>query len=360
MHVRKLPSGHYQWVVQHGGQRRDGTTRTRPEAIVAGSQALIELGAEHPAKRSGTVEELLGAWQADMLAEWSPTYTADVVLVCSRLPPRFLEREMGTVDPSVIAGLQRTLLKEGWSPWRVRRARECLSAAFRLGVTYGWCTRNPVPDVRGVSVERSPARAPSREVVRAIVATAPAAIRLFLRLSVITGARRGELCALQWDDLDGSTLSIRRAVVYTPASGLVVREQTKTGRKGDRRLVLDPDTLQILAEHHLEQTATAEARRLPSPRFVFSHDAGVTPWRPDYIGLAYRRHRATIPEAKDVRLHDLRHFVASEMLAAGDDVVKVAHQLGHANPATTLRVYAHLMPGIGDDAARRRAGLLDG
>jgi integrase len=43
-----------------------------------------------------------------------------------------------------------------------------------------------------------------------------------------------------------------------------------------------------------------------------------------------------------LRMHDLRHCLASMLIAAGADVVFVARQLGHANPAITLRVYAHL------------------
>jgi hypothetical protein len=43
--------------------------------------------------------------------------------------------------------------------------------------------------------------------------------------------------------------------------------------------------------------------------------------------------------------HDLRHSWASHMLAAGADLAYVSSQLGHSNPATTLRIYAHWAPG---------------
>jgi integrase len=138
---------------------------------------------------------------------------------------------------------------------------------------------------------------------------------------------------------------------------MVVREKTKTGRKGDRRLDLDDDTLALLEAHRAEQAATAEARRLPAPVYVFSHDGGVSPWRPGYVGLAFRRARAGVPGA-NVRFHDLRHYVATTMLADGEPLIDVAAQLGHSTPATTARVYAHYLPGRGRESATKRAGRL--
>lgn len=361
MHVRRLSSGHWRWIVQHKGERRAGTARSKPHAMLAGSQALVEMGADHPAATEATMGELLTAWQAEGLDRWSPTYAADVEHVCSHLPAAFLARNIDSVDPSVIAQLQRTMAKQGWSGHRLQRLRGCLSGAFVMAVTYGWATRNPVRDVRAPHVDRSKAAAPPHDVVRELIATAPEGIRLFLRLASITGARRGELIALQWPDWDAATgtLTIARSVVQVAGSAPVLRDRTKTGRRGDRRQQLDDITVELIERHRAGQAAVALERRLPAPTFVFSHDAGASPWRPDYIGQAYRRHRATVEGGEGVRLHDLRHHVATARLQRGDSVADVAAWLGHATPATTLRVYSHVLPGAGRDAANQLADLLD-
>lgn len=360
MHVRKLPSGKYRWIVQHRGQRRDGTEPNRARAILAASQALVELGASHPGGVASTIEDLLTAWQAEREDDWSPTYRADVAHVCAHLPRAFLDRDIGSLEPAAVATLQRTLARQGWSPHRIQRVRGCLSGAYRMAVDYAWTPRNPVADVRAPKIERSDVQAPTLAIVRGILNTAPRQIRLFLWLAANTGARRGEIIALQWDDLDGSDLKVRRAVVQV-AGGVPVVRGTKTGRKGERKLELDDTSLRLLEEHRAEQAATAEARRLPAPVFIFSHDAGVSPWRPDYIGQAYQRHRRTVPGAEHVRLHDLRHFVATDMLQRGIPLIDVAGQLGHSNPRTTAAVYAHVLPGRGGQAARDRAvRLADG
>ena len=60
-----------------------------------------------------------------------------------------------------------------------------------------------------------------------------------------------------------------------------------------------------------------------------------------------------------VRLHDLRHYVATQLLAAGVDVRTVAGRLGHRNASTTLNVYSHFLQQADEQAANVLARLLD-
>jgi integrase len=88
--------------------------------------------------------------------------------------------------------------------------------------------------------------------------------------------------------------------------------------------------------------------------FVFSHDPdGSEPWRPDSTSRAFRvlRHEVGLDH---VRLHDLRHFVATRLLAAGIDVRTVSGRLGHSLTSTTLNVYAAFLP----DADQRAAEVI--
>lgn len=83
--------------------------------------------------------------------------------------------------------------------------------------------------------------------------------------------------------------------------------------------------------------------------FVFSHDGdGTTPWSPNWVSKKFLRLRRAC--GVHCRLHDLRHFMATEMLAAGVAIPIVAARLSHARASTTLSVYAHAVPG-GDRAA---------
>lgn len=92
--------------------------------------------------------------------------------------------------------------------------------------------------------------------------------------------------------------------------------------------------------------------------FVFSHDScGQRPWSPNWVTKRFIsvRRRAGLPH---FRLHDLRHFMATQMLAAGVPIATVSQRLSHARASTTLNVYAHAVTGGGGHAAEILSAML--
>jgi integrase len=82
---------------------------------------------------------------------------------------------------------------------------------------------------------------------------------------------------------------------------------------------------------------------LADDAFVFSNEVdGSEPWYPDTVSRSFKR-LCELEGLQGIRLHDLRHFVATQLLSAGVDVRTVAGRLGHRNAATTLNVYAHFL-----------------
>jgi integrase len=187
------------------------------------------------------------------------------------------------------------------------------------------------------------------------------AFAVFLVLAAVTGARRGELLALRWPDLDLDlgTLTITRAISEGP-DGPVEHQRPKT-RGSVRRLALDENTVAILAAHRsrLDDTSSACGIGFPSAAFVFSHEPdGSAPWRPGFVSLKFRRLRHAVG-LDEVRLHDLRHFVATTLLGAGVDLPTVAGRLGHAGGGrTTLAVYSHFQQASDRNAADLLGKLL--
>jgi len=91
---------------------------------------------------------------------------------------------------------------------------------------------------------------------------------------------------------------------------------------------------------------------------VFGPDAdGRRPWLPNQVTKRFIRARrdAGLPH---FRLHDLRHFMATQMLAAGVPIATVSQRLSHARASTTLNVYAHAIPGGDRDAAETLSAIL--
>lgn len=172
------------------------------------------------------------------------------------------------------------------------------------------------------------------------------AAAVLLRLAAATGARRGELCALRWRhiDLDGAVVRIERAIIETgPGKATWSEKTTKT--KNQRKVSLDADTVAVMRAHLQacqERADHADVPLLPA-HYVFAanHDS-TAPMRPSAVTQAVRRLRDRLGLA-GVKLHDFRHAAATQMIAAGVDVVTVANRLGHADPALTLRVYSHAL-----------------
>jgi integrase len=103
---------------------------------------------------------------------------------------------------------------------------------------------------------------------------------------------------------------------------------------------------------------------LVTRRLLFTNTAGGLVWRSNFNAYEWKRALAAagfIPEPRDGErhasarrhgMHALRHFYASVLLDAGESVRAVSEYLGHADPAMTLRVYAHLMPASQERARR--------
>jgi integrase len=157
-----------------------------------------------------------------------------------------------------------------------------------------------------------------------------------LRLAAITGARRSELAALRWVDLDGDRLSIDSSVAIIRHGKPEERKKptlrddpTKTANR--RTVTLDATTAEALTR----------LKRLQQNLGPWILNIGERPVNPERIGAWWRRARDRARMDGRWRLHDLRHWSATMSNSRGHDIRTVLNRLGHANPAMTLRVYAH-------------------
>lgn len=181
---------------------------------------------------------------------------------------------------------------------------------------------------------------------------------MFLWLATTTGARRGELTALRWPSVDLKVGILKIENNYVVRQGQRQLKETKTDH--DRRLSLDGLTTSMLSDFRAQrEEAVAPAQLLLAPdAFVFTPDpSGRRPWHPDHFTHGYRE----LADALDIcePLKNLRHFNATQLLAAGVDLRTTAGRLGHTDGgATTLKVYADWMPATDRRAAEQLAADL--
>jgi len=164
---------------------------------------------------------------------------------------------------------------------------------------------------------------------------------------------------LRWSDVDlkAGTLLIGRSVGEGPGAEIVEKD-TKT--HAARRIALDPDSVDVLRTHRdrMTERAVEFGVKMLNDSYVFSRSpGGRRPWVPNEVTEAFIQLRNQMG-ITGIRLHDLRHFVATQLLAAGVPVRPVSGRLGHANAATTLGVYAHSLKESDREAAETLGALL--
>jgi integrase len=178
---------------------------------------------------------------------------------------------------------------------------------------------------------------------------------VYLWLLAVTGCRRGEACALRWSDVhwERSEIAISRSIAQVGQER--IEKDTKTHQA--RRVAIDEATLELLREFHLcaRERALAVGVALADDAFLFSEEPdGSAPWRPDVCTNWFGRLRTELGLGH-VRLHDVRHFVATALGDAGTNIATISARLGHRDKATTLNIYSHSFP-----AADAEAGGLMG
>ena len=183
----------------------------------------------------------------------------------------------------------------------------------------------------------------------------------------MTGARRGELLALRWGDVDfdASTITIRRSAGVVKDHGAGERIVIGAPKSAKARLIdIDPYTNAVLRTH---RRARAELSLVltRSDALVFGDMEGHVR-HPERFGREWRRQLAHAQDAlgdgtlPTIRLHDLRHTHATLLLRDGVPVKVVSERLGHASPVITLTIYQHVVPGMQREAAERFAALVFG
>jgi integrase len=295
-----------------------------------------------PSAGKVSLESYYRVWAARQIWETGTHRAMDLsVRTCA-----FVDSELRQVRRSHVESWIKAMSAAGLAPLtihgRVRNVRSVLRAAVRDRVI----ASDPS---EGVSLPRK-RRAdmamdiPAPDEVGALYEAAEDWFKPVVALAAFAGMRLGEINGLQLGDVDflRRSASIARQVQRTPGMAIEIRAP----KYGSERVVsLADGLLQILSRHVSEVGVYGDAEW-----FLPGRDNG--PMWPRSI--AYQWDKTTAAAGlKGVRLHDLRHFYASGLIAAGCDVVTVQRSLGHKSASVTLNTYSHLWPTAED---RTRAG----
>ena len=166
--------------------------------------------------------------------------------------------------------------------------------------------------------------------------------RAMVHLLIATGARRGEILGLHWQDIDmiNNKVYLRNNLIYVPKKGI---ENSTLKRGRSHTVSVSPAVMAILRQWKAEQ-----ARELLQIGTKSSHQGHVfTRWNgaPMYPSEAsrYLTNWSKAHNLPHIYPHKLRHTQASLLINQGVDIVSVSKRLGHAKVSTTTDIYAHIL-----------------
>ncbi len=230
------------------------------------------------------------------------------------------------------------------SPSSIRQVHAILRGSLRAAQRKGLVHENAAALVHPPKLGHYQPRVITPEQARLCVEAFDGWMRTAVLLAATTGMRRGEVCALRWEDVKEDYLIVRRSFVVD--KGELVIGPTKSGR--ERAIPLLRATLEELRGVRERQALLASKTGFDYT-YVVSFDTA-DPVRPGQVSNRWREGRP-LP----VRFHDLRHSLATTLARNGAHPRTVQEILGHSDVTTTLRIYTHVL----SDVVKEDMGRLD-
>lgn len=340
------------------GKRRQGyeTVRgTKRDALrrLNDLQADVNKG-EYVTPGRMTVGSFLDQWLDSHVATTTRATTDHEYVGYARryIRPKLGHLPLNKLQASHIQEPLADMNQKGLSPQTVRHCRAILKNALGKAVKWGLLHRNPADGTTPPRPDKRKMRALTPDEVELLLSAAQQSnwyMPIFL--SLWTGMRRSELLGLRWRDVDLVLGTIHVALaMHRLKGGLTIYEEPKS-RWGRRSLPMPPSLTILLRDHSTRREATCR-----SMGSSLDLDEQILMWPdgrsmlPNSLSHAFSR-IAQKAGLTGVRLHDMRHSHASLMLREGVPAKVIQERLGHASISTTMDLYAHLLPGIQEEAA---------
>jgi integrase len=248
---------------------------------------------------------------------------------------KFGKLHLDQLDQTEIMEWLQSKVKEGYAQATVNRWQVILSHMMRMAKKWGLpgAERNPLEGVKqkdaNNKIERYLNAAETKRLKEAVDASPNPMLKYIVALLLLTGCRKRELLDAKWEEVN-----LERKVWRIPTS--------KTGKP--RHVPLSEDAIAVFRE----------IPRFGNCPYIVPNPKTLKPFTAIYNSWDSARRAANLP---DVRIHDLRHSAASNLVNSGQSLYVVAKVLGHASTRTSER-YAHLDAGVLLEAVNAAAGVL--
>lgn len=322
---------------------------TKAKARAALLQLQNDLESKKETKRDITVKEISEKW----LKEYYETVQESTYIKTSRNFKNHIYPDLGNRKIASITPLQMQEQANEWARKLVsgRKLKGLMNNVFKYAIRHGYIDSNPIDSV--VTTARKKIDNTSdfynkdelQTFLKLVEQNEDLEKMVLFRLLAFTGARKGEVLALEWADWSNNTLSINKAITR----GFAGEEIGSTKTASSKRLIsLDEKTKNILQEWK-EQN--------PGTRYIFENEFS----KPIPSSLPRKWLLAILKDSdlRPIKIHGFRHTHASLCFDAGMTLKQVQYRLGHSDLKTTMNVYTHITKQAKDDIGERFANYID-
>lgn len=263
--------------------------------------------------------------------------------------------KLSKLDGEQLVAWQGTLKRKGFSPNMRLRSIRVLRNALNKAVKLRLLPYNPIMALDKPKVTRKQVTPLEPEACQGLF-KACQSHRLgdLIVLAAMTGLRKGELFALNWNavNLDEGVLVVRKTL--QELRGLTLKEPKTSA--GKRVVSLDPVAIEALRSRL--KKAKEEGFEPEDVPVVFPNERGGYLRGSNFDRWVWYPIRKAAGIADTFVFHDLRHTQASLMLAAGVDLKVIQSRLGHRDFATTANTYSHLLQNAQNEAVEKMAAMM--
>jgi integrase len=282
-------------------------------------------------------------------------FSKHIIAALGRIP-------LTKVTAQQIQGFYAKKLKDGLSTTTVHHIHGMLHRAYADALRMALVQRNVTEMVRPPRRRHFEIEPFSEEQAQAFLqAVAGDRFEALYVLALTTGMRLGELLGLRWRDVDinRAKLQVRMSVQEDGYKFVLAEPKTAHSR---RTIGLSRTAVHALRWHRARQDQ--EKAKLgqgwdDSLDLVFPNTIGGI-MIPDNLTGRNFKHFLEVAGLPDIRFHDLRHTAATMLLRQKVNVKVVSEMLGHADISITLRIYAHVIPDMQQEAANRMDDVFGG
>ena len=236
----------------------------------------------------------------------------------------------------------------------MRRHHDLLSSSLRTAVRQDMLLVSPMDRVEPPRSKLYEADFYTPEELKRLYALLPGhRLELPVKLAGSLGLRREELCGLKWENVNFQLRVIYIREARTAFGATIIQKETKN-RASVRTLYLPEDIFRLLNQERARQNALFRGREEPG-HVVLDHKE--LPYSPNALSLAFTRfvRKNDLPR---VTLHGLRHSFATIASFQGVSLFDIGKALGHSTPATTGRIYTHLIDRTHEETLMRVSDAL--